>query len=247
MILPSGSRRKEGRSMMYARDVMTTDVISVAPETTIGEIAALLIQHRISAVPVIDTGAIVGIVSEGDLMRRPETDTEGAPSPWLSLLSGPGVAPDRFSKAHGTTAREVMTRNVITVTPDTPLDEVASLLEARRIKRVPVVQDGRLVGILSRANLLHGLVAAPLSADRTESSAQQDRRIRDQVQEVLRKNPWLERDHVNLVVNDSVVHVWGIVRSEEHRKALYMALRAVPGVKSVEDHLSPNWFTNTTA
>src|ERR687883_465537 len=125
---------------MYARDVMTTDVISVGPEATIGEIAALLIQHRISAVPVLDHGAIVGIVSEGDLMRRPETETEGAPSPWLSLFTGPGVVPDRFSKAHGTTAREVMTRNVVTVTPDTPLDEVARLLETKRIKRVPVVE-----------------------------------------------------------------------------------------------------------
>jgi CBS domain-containing protein len=218
---------------MHARDVMTTDVITVGPETTIGEIAALLLDRRISAVPVIENGDIVGIVSEGDLMRRPETDTDTGSSPWLSWLTGPGVAPDRFSKAHGTTAREVMTRNVITVTPDTPLDQV--------------VENGRLVGILSRANLLHGLVAARVSRDRSETSAQQDRRIRGEVQEVLRKNPWLERDHVNLVVNDSVVHVWGIVRSEEHRKALYVALRAIPGVKSVEDHLSPNWFTNTTA
>jgi CBS domain-containing protein len=232
---------------MHARDVMTTDVITVGPETTIGEIAALLLDRRISAVPVIENGDIVGIVSEGDLMRRPETDTDTGSSPWLSLLTGPGVAPDRFSKAHGTTAREVMTRNVITVTPDTPLDQVAHVLESKRIKRVPVVENGRLVGILSRANLLHGLVAARVSRDRSESSAQQDRRIRGEVQEVLRKNPWLERDHVNLVVNDSVVHVWGIVRSEEHRKALYVALRAIPGVKSVEDHLSPNWFTNTTA
>jgi CBS domain-containing protein len=232
---------------MYARDVMTTDVISVGPEATIGEIAALLIQHRISAVPVVDNGAIVGIVSEGDLMRRPETETEGAPSPWLSLFTGPGVVPDRFSKAHGTTAREVMTRNVVSVRPDTPLDEVARLLETKRIKRVPVVEKGRLVGILSRANLLHGLVAARLSSDRSEGSADEDRRIRREVQDVLRKNPWLERDHVNLVVNDSVVHIWGIVRSEEHRRALTMALRAIPGVKAVEDHLSPNWFTNTTA
>ena len=232
---------------MHARDVMTTDVVTVAPETTVGEIAALLIERRISAVPVIENEAIVGIVSEGDLIRRRETDTDAVSSPWLSLLTGPGVAPDRFSKAHGTTAREVMTRSVVTVSPETPLDEVASLLETRRIKRVPVVENGRLIGILSRANLLHGLVAARLTADRTESSAQQDRRIRREVQEVLRKNPWLERDHVNLVVNENVVHVWGIVRSEEHRKALIMALRAIPGVKSVEDHLSPNWFTNTTA
>src|ERR1044071_3109806 len=136
--------RQEGRSSMHARDVMTTDVITVGPETTIGEIAALLLDRRISAVPVIENGDIVGIVSEGDLMRRPETDTDPGSSPWLSWLTGPGVAPDRFSKAHGTTAREVMTRNVITVTPDTPLDQVAHLLESKRIKRVPVVENGRL-------------------------------------------------------------------------------------------------------
>lgn len=231
---------------MRARDVMTTEVISIGPETRVGEIAALLIQRRISAVPVMDEGRLVGIVSEGDLIRRPETDTQPGASPWLTLLTGPGVVPDRFAKAHGRTAREVMTREVVTVAPDTPLEEVARILEARRIKRVPVVERGRLVGILSRANLLHGLVARP-GAERIEDAVERDRRIRTEVQEVLVRNPWLERGHMNLVVSDGVVHVWGIVRSQEHRAALHAALRAIAGVTSVEDHLSPNWFADTTA
>ncbi|MDF2763175.1 MAG: hypothetical protein K0S81_153 [Rhodospirillales bacterium] len=231
---------------MRARDVMTTEVVSVGPDATVPEIAALLIERRISAVPVIENGRLMGIVSEGDLMRRPETDTEPGASPWLSLFTGPGVVPDRFAKAHGMTAREVMTRDVVTVAPDTPLDEVARLLESRRIKRVPVVEDGRLVGILSRANLLHGLIARR-KAETVEDAAERDRRIRAEVQEVLRRHPWLERAHVNLVVNEGVVHVWGIVRSEEHRAALRAALRAIPGVSGVEDHLSPNWFASTTA
>lgn len=232
---------------MRARDVMTTEVVSVGPEATVPEIASLLIQRRISAVPVLDGGRLIGIVSEGDLMRRPETDTDPGASPWLSLFAGPGVAPERFSKVHGMTAREVMTRNVVTVAPDTPLDEVAQLLEARRIKRVPVVEGDRLGGIVSRANLLHGLIARRGASEPVEDSAQRDRRIRAEVQVVLRKNPWLEREHMNLVVSDGAVHVWGIVRSEEHRDALHAALRAIPGVKKVEDHLSPNWFANTTA
>jgi CBS domain-containing protein len=231
---------------MRARDVMTSEVVTVGPETTVPEIAALLIQRRISAVPVLDRGKLVGIVSEGDLMRRPETDTEPGASPWLSIFTGPGVVPDRFAKAHGATAREVMTGDVVTVDPDTSLDEVARLLEARRIKRVPVVEEGRLVGILSRANLLHGLIARR-PAPAVEDGAERDGRIRSEVRELLAKNPWLERDRMNLVVSEGVVHIWGIVRSEEHRHALRKALSAIPGVRGVEDHLSPNLFANTTA
>jgi CBS-domain-containing membrane protein len=232
---------------MRAQDVMTTEVVTVSPKTTVAEIAALLIERRISAVPVLDGERLVGIVSEGDLLRRPQTDTETGASPWLTLLTGPGVVPERFSKVHGMTAREVMTRDVVTVTPETPLDEVASLLESRRIKRVPVVENGRLVGILSRANLLHGLVAARTAAAPAASGADLDRRIRAEVQGLLAKNSWLERNHMNLVVQDGVIHVWGIVRSEDHRKALHAGLRSLPGVRGVEDHLSPNWFANTTA
>jgi CBS domain-containing protein len=231
---------------MRARDVMTTDVVTVGPDATVSEIAALLIQRRISAVPVLDGGKLIGIVSEGDLMRRPETDTEPGTSPWLSLFTGPGVVPNRFSKTHGMTAREVMTGGVVTVGPDATLDEVARLLESRRIKRVPVVEGGRLVGIVSRANLLHALVARR-GGERREHASDRDRRIRTEVQEVLDKNTWLERGHVNLVVSEGVVHVWGIVRSDEHRDALHAALRAIPGVQGIEDHLSPNWFANTTS
>ena len=96
---------------MSARDVMTTEVVSVGPQTTVREIASLLIQRRISAVPVLEGGRLIGIVSEGDLMRRPETDTDSGASPWLSLFAGPGVAPDRFAKVHGMTAREARRRH----------------------------------------------------------------------------------------------------------------------------------------
>ena len=136
-----------------------------------------------------------------------------------------------------------MSRDVVTVSPDTTLEQVASLLETHRIKRVPVVEEGRLVGILSRANLLHGLIARP--ADQSvEDAAERDRRIRSEVQDILQRNAWLEHRHMNLVVSDGMVHVWGIVRSEEHRRALLMALRSIPGVAGVQDHLSPNWFTS---
>lgn len=217
---------------MRARDVMTTEVVSVGPQTTVREIASLLIQRRISAVPVLEGGRLIGIVSEGDLMRRPETDTDSGASPWLSLFAGPGVAPDRFAKVHGMTAREVMTRDVVTIAPDAPLDEVARLLESRRIKRVPVVEGRRLVGIVSRANLLQGFA---LSAP-TWPMLRDDRQIRDALNRAL-KEAGLPMHQVNVTVNNGAVRLWGWIDAEVQRQAAHAAAEATPGVERVEDNL----------
>ena len=144
---------------MKAQDVMTAPVVTVAPEAPVPEIAALLIERQISAVPVVDGGAVVGIVSEGDLLRRGETRTERRRPGWLEMLLNRDIQAAGFVKEHGTCARDVMTADVIAVAPDTDLAEIARILERRRIKRVPVIDKGRLVGIVSRANLLRGLVA----------------------------------------------------------------------------------------
>ncbi len=145
---------------MRAKDVMTSPIVTVGPEATVQEIAKLLIERQVSGMPVLDQGGrVVGIVSEGDLMRRVEHADERHRSWWLKLFSDEITEATEYVKTHGRRAAEVMTRDVVTVDEDTPLHEIAALLEERRIKRVPVVRDGRLVGIVSRANLLHGLAA----------------------------------------------------------------------------------------
>jgi CBS domain-containing protein len=231
---------------MRAQDVMTSPPITVSPDTPVVDIAALLIDRHISAVPVVDaSGRAVGIVSEGDLLRRGEIGTERQRSQWLELLLDRGIQAADFSKAHGLFARDVMTREVISVSPDTELGEIARILEQRRIKRVPVVRDGVPVGIVSRANLLRGLVASGRG-----SSAQLpgggDLALRTAVEERLRDEPWIDLSRLNIVVSDGVVHLWGIVRGEEQRRALKIAAQSISGVRDVVDHLSPDWFANSS-
>jgi CBS domain-containing protein len=178
-----------------AKDVMTPNVITVTPDTPVQEIASLLVENRISAVPVVDAaGRLVGIiVSEGDLMRRSETDTLPRASPWLSLLIMPNESARVYAKAHGQHARDVMTADVITVDEYTPLAEVAAILERNHIKRVPVMRGRMLVGIVSRANLLQGLVAQKLqpaiSADDSEIRARVLEALREAGLDGLRINP----------------------------------------------------------
>lgn len=222
---------------MRAKDVMTTDVITVSPETPVAEIAELLLSRRISGVPVTDPeGRVFGIVSEGDLIRQPEIRGGGRHrSWWLRLLSSGAEDAADYIRTHGATAQDVMTRDVVTVGEDAELAEIASLLEERRIKRVPVVRNGRLVGVVSRSNLLHGLVArakqpvAPPTPD--------DRSIRDQIHRAIREQGWVGYGALNAIVDNGVVELWGWVDSEEERRAMILAAEQVAGVRQVVDHL----------
>ncbi len=221
---------------MQARDLMTTAVVTASPETPVREIASLLLSHRISAVPVVDTAnRVLGIVSEGDLMRRAETGTEWHRSWWLSLTAGADDLAREYVKSHGRRADDVMTREVITIAEDMPAGEIAGLLERRRIKRVPVVRDGHLVGIVSRADLLRGLAAQPPRPE-AQSSAD-DRAIRAQLLGELRTSRWASPALINVIVQDGAVHLWGLVRTEEEHQALRVAASNVTGVRAVEDHL----------
>lgn len=176
---------------MQARDVMTTQVTTVHRDTPVPEIARLLLEHRISAVPVVDAeGRVEGIVSEGDLMRRHDTDTDGnsRSSWWLRLFETTETAAERYIRSHGRVAGEVMTRNVVAVDEDVPLSEIALLLEEKRIKRVPVIRDGRLVGIVSRANLLRALASRPTpphAPGRTDDQALRERLLKE-----IGSQPW---------------------------------------------------------
>ncbi|MGQ7791132.1 CBS domain-containing protein [Faunimonas sp. B44] len=221
---------------------MTAPVISVTPETPVSDIAALLIDRRISGVPVVDAhGHMVGIVSEGDLLRRTETRTAPRRPQWLELLTDRSIQAADFVKTHGLTAADVMTRDVVSVEPDVELVEIAGILERRHIKRVPVVESGLPVGIVSRANLLHGLIAYKPAV---QPDGVSDAEIRHRLNEELRGEGWIDLTRLNIVVSDGVVHLWGIVKSEEQSRALEVASEAVPGVRRVENHLAPDRFAN---
>ena len=229
---------------MQSADVMTTTVVTVQPKTGVREIARLLVSHRISAVPVVDVDQkVLGIVSEGDLMRRAEIDTGGRPSGWLETIFPTHGEAKEYIKTHGRKAGDVMSRHVISVTEDTPLHEIVDLFEKHHIKRVPVVRDGRLVGIVSRADLLHGLAAE--GAEHADTNCSDDRTIREKLLEAMSKEAGLDTALINVVVNGGVVTFWGLVGSNSEKRAAQIAAETTPGVRAVENNLGqvPPWVS----
>ena len=219
---------------MKARDVMVSPVITVKPGTPVKEAARILLERRISAVPVVDDkGKIAGIVSEGDLLRRSEAGTDRRRSSWLRMLLGEESIAAEYTRAHAKKVADIMTRNVVTATPDTPLSEIASLLEARAIKRVPIVEDGELVGIVSRANLIQAVA----SARETLEISLSDEAIRDRLLKHLREQPWAHTSQINVTVNGGVVDLWGITYSDIERNAVRIAAENIPGVRAVNNRL----------
>lgn len=225
---------------MKAKDVMTPHVISVGPDDTVGKVAEILLSARISGLPVVEGEKLVGIVSEGDLIRRAEIGTaERHRSWWLRLFTDNATLATEYVKSHAKRVRDVMTKKVITVTEDTRLTDIATVLEKNRIKRVPVVRDGRLVGIVTRANLIQGLAAA--RATPPPSATADDATIRAEVLDVLRSESWSGIGTMNVTVSGGVVEFWGAYASEQERKAARVAAESVPGVRKVEDH-RVQWF-----
>ena len=221
---------------MNAADVMVANVITVRSDTTVDRIAETLLANRISAVPVLDANdKLVGIVSEGDLIHRVEAGTERHRSWWLELLTGTETLAHEFIKSHARKAADLMSQPVISVRPDTPLDELAALLDKHRIKRVPVVQDGKLVGIVSRANLIQALIRR--RADAGKGQAIDDAALHENILKQLRLHPWWS-DDVNVVVSGGKVELWGIVESDAQRDAIRVAVESVPGVRGVTNNLA---------
>jgi CBS domain-containing protein len=219
---------------MRARDVMTTNVVTVTPDTTVEDIARTLLARRISAVPVTDAASqVVGIVSEGDLMRRPESGTDRPTGWWLGLLLSPKEQAAEYVKTHGRHAKDVMSRPVITVDDTATLEQVADVLERRLIKRVPVLRDRKLVGIVSRANLLQGLVTAKSGKPMTSD----DETIRASILESIREEAGVRSDFINITVAGGTVHLWGAVQSEEERKAVRLIAEKTIGMRTIDDHL----------
>ncbi|NQV44971.1 MAG: CBS domain-containing protein [Rhodospirillales bacterium] len=219
---------------MQAKDIMTSPPITVAPTMDVQEVARCLLDHAISAVPVVDdAGNLAGIVSEGDLMRRPESGTNRQPSWWLTIFATPEAQSVDYLKAHGRRARDVMTRDVVTVTHDAALDDVAATMEEHRIKRVPVMREGKVVGIVSRANLLHGLIAwrrapVPIAGDED---------VRTSILAAF-EDAGVRAELVNVVVSDGVADLWGVTGSVEEIRAAGAAAENSVGVKAVNNHLN---------
>jgi CBS domain-containing protein len=221
---------------MKARDIMSTPVITVGPDTPVREIAGLLFKHRISAVPVLEDGKLAGIVSEADLMHRHEIGTDDRrPDSWWGRFLGPDRSVASYVKSHATRARDVMSANVVSVGPDTPLARIAKLLDRHQVKRVPVLDDGELVGIVSRSNLVQALADSPW----LEARGADDEAIHARLLAELERQPWWRSLMSNVVVSDGVVHYYGGFDSETHKDAARVAAENVPGVRGVEDHRLP--------
>jgi CBS domain-containing protein len=220
---------------MNAADVMVTNVITVHPDTSVKEIAETLVANRISAVPVVDdSGGLIGIVSEGDLVHRVEVGTERHPSWWLEFLAGKQALAYDYIKSHGRRAGDLMTRNVITVSEETPLNEVASLLDEHQIKRVPVVDNGKIVGIVSRANLVRALINRPQGVASKEVEASV---LRDNIFTKLQSERWWPGG-VNIIVYGGVVELWGVVESQVQKDAIRVAVEVTPGVRTISDNIT---------
>ncbi len=217
-----------------AKDIMTSRVVTVKPDTKVIEVAKLLLERGISGVPVVDdNGTIVGIVSEGDLNHREEIGTaEKKRSWWLRMFTGGPELAEDYVRSHGHSAQDVMTRDVVSVGEDAELTEIADLLEMRRIKRVPVVRNGKLVGIVSRANFIQAIAASkeirlePMNAD--------DATIRAEVESALEREAWASSSTM-VMVTDRTVKLWGWVSNDAERKASRVVVEGVAGVASVED------------
>jgi len=223
---------------MRASDVMTTEVISVDENATVTAVARMLAERGISAVPVIDKdNQVIGMVSEGDLLHRAETGTERRRAWWLDMMASTNKLAGEYIKSHSGKVKDVMTRDVLSVAETTPVADIALLLETNRIKRVPVVRDGKLVGIVSRANLVRALA---MTIDESPSGADaDDRAIRDKLLAELKAQRWAEVSPANVTVKDGVVHLWSSYLSDQEKRALVVAAENVRGVRRVEDHMRP--------
>jgi CBS domain-containing protein len=219
---------------MRAHQIMTRQVITVRPDTTIVEAAGIMLQNHVSGLPVVDaSGKLVGIVSEGDFLRRAEIGTQRKRGRWLKFLLGPGSAAIDFVHEQGRKVGEVMTPEPFTVTEETLLEEIVQLMEKNNVKRLPVMRSDQIVGIVSRSNLLQAV--AGLARAVPDPTADDDH-IRDRISAVIAKNDWMPFG-LNVVVCNGVVHLNGVITEERSRKAAIVAAETVAGVKEVHDHL----------
>jgi len=218
---------------MQVKDIMTINVISIGADEAIVKAAGLMLQNRISGLPVIDKeGELVGMVTEGDFLRRGELGTQRRRPKWLEFIVGPGKLAEEYVRTSGRKVEDVMTPDPWTVRDDDSLETVVEMMERHHVKRLPVTRGGRMVGIVSRANLLHALAtyASDLPAPAGGDSA-----VRANIMAAFAKQDWAPR--VNVIVKDGVVELRGVVTDDRERQGLVVAAENVAGVKKVHDRL----------
>jgi CBS domain-containing protein len=221
---------------MKAKDVMTHCVVTIAPEATVVEAIGRMLSHQVSGMPVVDAaGRLVGIVSEGDFVRRAELHTEAPQRRWLELLLGSYAGADDYARSHGRTVADVMSPEVATVGPESPLADVVALMDERDVKRVPVVDGGRLVGIVSRADLM---VALAKSLGATKHAPASDEAIRDALLKEMKRQTWCPLHAIRVTVRGGVVDMRGEIFDERQRRALRVLVESRDGVRAVHDRLT---------
>lgn len=219
---------------MQVKDIMTRNVISVGPDESIMKAARLMLQNRISGLPVIDlNGELMGIVTEGDFLRRGELGTQRRRPKWLEFIVGPGRLAEEYVHTAGRKVDEIMTTDPVTASEDDSLEKVVEVMERRHVKRLPVTRAGRVVGIISRSNLMHAL--ASFARETGEHVPTNDSQIRANIQAVLDRETWAPR--VSVVVKNGVAELWGVITDDRERKAVVVTVENVPGVEHVHDHL----------
>jgi CBS domain-containing protein len=231
-----GNATKEAPATV-AKDVMTSEVVTVNPDDTVYDVAQSLIEHGIRGLPVVQGDQLVGFVSDGDLVHRAEIGTSARPrSWWLTLVTPEQKSARDYIKSHAHHVHELMERNVVTVTEDTPLGEVATILETERLERVPVVRNGRLIGIVGRGDIIQKFASQrPVPHE----VAGDDAKIRAQINSEIRSHGWTNPVALNITVADGVVDIWGLYRNEADRSGVLVAAENVDGVKEIHDHRSP--------
>jgi len=226
---------REKRRVMRVSEVMTRRVISVSPETSIRQALELMLKARISGLPVIDDrGTLVGVISEGDFLHRAEIGTDRKYSPWYDAFFGAGETAIAYTRAHGLKVAEIMTKKVITTTGNSPLHTAVELMEHHHIKRLPVMRARRVVGIITRANLMRALASIHRA---TPKASGKDAAIRNRILSALKKQTWSAEIQVDVLVCNGVVDLWGTA-DDAHRNALRALVSSVANVKRINDHLS---------
>jgi CBS domain-containing protein len=221
--------------LMNAADVMGVNVVTAKPDWSVQQVAMVMLEKGISGLPVVDQGnRLVGIVSEGDLMRRADCGTGHRHSWWLRMLMGRDGLAREYVREHGRKVSDVMTGAVITASPSTSLGDVAALLERNKIKRVPIVDGDKLVGVVSRANVVQA-VASCLRIDHTTN--QTDTTLRETILTKFRREPWAQTCLINVTVDQGTADLWGIAESDAQKEAFRVAAEATPGIKAVNDNL----------
>ncbi len=220
---------------MLVSELMSKTVVTVEPDTTLADAARIMLDRRISGLPVVDrAGNLVGIITEGDLIRRPELDTAGESPSWLKSFLMPSSLAADYARTHGRHVSEVMTRNPVCVGPDTRLGDTAALMRRQRIKTLPVLDGARLVGIIARTDLLRAL-SLKLIATQPKIT---DKAIGDHILAALARERWAPKYGIRVHVDDQVVDLEGIIFSDDERQAVRVIAENAPGVKQVRDNLA---------